>query len=380
MPQASFHTDDGIGQNSRYMAQMRFTDVTMRRMQVINALEGRAASRRVAFMERETNKKFDRFNRMKVRLTDNLTKRMAYKLVLKTQTFSAIKDKKMALDKRYTKEAFHNDIKLMMKKMKPEVLRERKAKLLVDESRLKFENIMLQNRQKFNRLYPEKITWYPRYTNIEVENKTPDEPEVSSATRRQNEVDVKRKQSLATLRRRVISIDSAPASPTKLPPIPATRESVVPSAPTPRSPVKTPAIANPADKGRVVTNKRQGITMSMMKRQQSFLENKERTCSPTDLTSYATQGDVSTNNGTLRKDKPEEVLDNGSKSNKELHPDTVIPETAREHLSSARTSPKTGRKTSDGDVKLPSIAAGKSQQTPRLAMRSGDPVKLPPIK
>lgn len=289
MPQVRSNAVNNTGKDSRYMTSLRFTEKALRRVNVLNALENRLNAKKVNFFQSDSAYKVKRLDRVRERLEGNLKKRMAYKLVLKTNHFSDEKDYQKALNKRYSFQAFHNDVKEMMKLMKPDLVRQRKSKLMLIENRLKYDILLNQNRQRFNKLVPEARTWIPRHlkAQYEAEQRERERLEKEREQAAQNVVEDRSKRGLATLRRRIITIDSAPNSPTKSPAIktPALKTPTLktPVAKTPidrtQSPVKTPSIGKPPSHSPV---KRQGITMTMMKKQKSFMETHERTSSPTE--------------------------------------------------------------------------------------------------
>lgn len=259
-----YDTSSAFGKNSRFMASLRFTDRSLQRVNVLNALENRFTKKKLDFLERETYIQRSKYERIKNRLVDNLQKRLAYKMVLKKHSISNAPDYSEALDKRYTYTAFKGEVKSMLKYMKPERMRERKARSLLHENQNSYDNIIFQNTQKFNRLFPEKKTWLSRRARLLLEEQSKQEAVKESTplpTRERNA-----RKSLATLRRRIITLDdSKPSSPMKLPKTPAI------------SPTKTPSLSKPPSSQSRMTNRRQEISMSMMKKQKSFIDNKEMT-------------------------------------------------------------------------------------------------------
>lgn len=387
--------DTAFGKDSRYMSSLRFSDKTLRRVNVLNALENRLNTKKVNFFQRDSAYKVRKLDRVKERLVDNTNKRMAYKLVLKTNSFSEIKDKQKALNKRYSFTAFHNEVKEMMRFMKPELVRERKSKLLSIENRLKYEIVLSQNRQKFNKLVPEKRTWIPRHMQAIYEA---EEKERQRKERERQEEEAKKakddrgKRGLATLRRRIITIDSTPNSPTKSPAIktpvlktptlktpmktPRERTTKTPSkTPLPRtpSPVKTPSIVKQPSQANLL--KPQGITMNMMKKQKSFIETKERTMSPT----------FTGNNS--------ERVQNDVKKLSDVNNNDVDNVSAISHESSGQASAKKGQETKNNrrlkTTKLPVLPPIESHRTPRedgatssagAAKENSKQIKLPSLK
>ncbi|XP_052781389.1 uncharacterized protein LOC128217957 [Mya arenaria] len=426
MPQATSTTldDSPLGPNSRYMAALRFSDKTFRGVNVINAQEKRITGKKINFLQNEFRHKVHKLDRIQFRLNQNQTKRLAYRLVLKTQTFSSIKDQKKALSKRYTADAFQNDIKEMIRFMKPNLVRERKTKIMMMESRLKYDNLLNQSRNRFNRLCPEKRTWRPGYGAYNEEDTTEQtEPEEEIEPTMEQHRERKRLQSLATLRRRNISIDSAPSSPARLPPIrsPTKAASAGITSPvktpgrTPRglssspaktpgrssrehsgSPVKTTSIRQPQTFGATGGGKRQGITMSMMKRQQSFLDTKERTMTPSsdktrpkvpnDESTGIQKSDINNNEDTVGSLNSARAIDTsrstprtGRKLSLPVNGQLVLPP-----IDTARGTKRTGRKFSlpvDGQSALPSIQSGMTPRVPKRSLRTGDkgaPANMPP--
>lgn len=290
MPQVHSRSvnDTSFGSDSRYMSSVRFSDRTLRRVNVLNALENRIATKKINVFQNDSAYKLRKLDRVRGRLEDNMNKRMAYKLVLKTNSFSVEKDQQKALNKRYSFQAFHNEVKEMMKFMKPDLVRERRSKILLQENKLKYDILLTQSRQRFNKLVPEKKTWISRQRQAQLDEERKErerlERERQEAEAKKQQED-KSKKGLATLRRRIITIDQTPTpakSPALKTPILKTPASRTPVAKTPvrtPSPVKTPSIGKPPKNDNAV--KRQGITMTMMKKQKSFVEMKERTMTPT---------------------------------------------------------------------------------------------------
>jgi hypothetical protein len=261
----AYDTASAFGKNSRFMASLRFTDRSLRRVNVLNSLEHSFTKKKLDFLERDSNVQRLKYERIKNRLVDNLQKRLAYKMVLKNHSISEAKDYSQALDKKYTYTAFKGEVKNMLIHMRPERIRERKARSLIHENQNSYDNIIFQNSQKFNKLFPEKKTWLSRRARLLLEEQSKQQEAVKETTPLPTRERNARK-SLATLRRRIITLDdSKPNSPLKLPKTPAL------------SPTKTPTLSKPPSSHSRMTNKRQEISMSMMKKQKSFIDNKEMT-------------------------------------------------------------------------------------------------------
>ncbi|KAH3881340.1 uncharacterized protein LOC127879977 [Dreissena polymorpha] len=376
MPQASaaFGDTSGLGRDSRYMACVRFSDQYIRRVNVLNALQHRIERKHVNIFEHESDQNIKKIERIKQRLNDSIQKRLAYKLVLKTQTFSAIPDKKTALNKRYTSTAFQNDVREMLKYIKPDRIRERKAEVLYKENRLRYDILLNQNRQKFNRLYPEKIAWRGRYGELqEEENKEEEKPPTPSPT-----IEDKRKQSLATLRRRIISIDSAPQSPKKLPTIYSPTKVLSASFLSPsksQTPVRTPLLSKPPSQSGPA--RRQEITMGFMKRQKSYLETQELATTVGEKVTSQLTSDESTDVGKILEPVVDKSIGNkecGIDENNNVveEPKSAIPESAK--ISKKRVK-------SQQELLLPPIPSSRTNRVPTTPKQSEQkPVKLPPLK
>lgn len=259
----SYDTTTAFGKNSRYMASLRFTEKSLRRVNVLNSLENRLSKKKLDYYERDAQINTFKLERIKNRLVDNLQKRMAYKLVLKNHSISKAKDYQKALDQKYTLTALHSEVKNMINYMNPARVRERNARSLLHEQKNNYDNLIFQNTQKFNKLFPEKKTWMSRRVREMLEQQAAEELKEPTPlpTRERNA-----KKSLATLRRRIITLDdSKPSSPLKVPKTPA------------MSPIKTPSLSKPPSQSNSRLAKRQEISMSMMKKQKSFIEGREMT-------------------------------------------------------------------------------------------------------
>ncbi|XP_045166558.2 uncharacterized protein LOC123529975 [Mercenaria mercenaria] len=246
------------------MATLRFTEQSLRRVKALNSLENRFTRKKLDFFERDANFQKFKYERIKNRLVDNLHKRLAYKLVLKNHSISKAKDYQKALDQKYTYTALQGEVQHMMQYMRPERMRERKAKSLLHENQNAYDNIIFQNTQKFNKLFPEKKAWMSKRMRIlaaEQEAKEAVKEPTPLPTRERNA-----RKGIATLRRRIITLDdSKPNSPLKLPKTPAI------------SPSKTPSLSKPPSSNSRMANRRQEISMSMMKKQKSFVDGREMT-------------------------------------------------------------------------------------------------------
>lgn len=374
MPQASaaFGDTSGLGRDSRYMACVRFSDQYIRRVNVLNALENRIERKHVNIFEHESGQNIQKIERIKQRLNDSIRKRLAYKLVLKTQTFSAIPDKKTALNKRYTSTAFQNDVREMLMYIKPDRIRERKAKLLHKENRLRYDILLNQNRQKFNRLYPEKIAWRGRFGELQEEEKKEEEKAPTPVPT----VDDKRKQSLATLRRRIISIDSAPQSPRKLPTIYSPTKVLSAGYLSPsKSPVKTPLLSKPPSQSG--TARRQEITMGFMKRQKSYLETQELSTPGGDKVTLELKSDDRTVGGKIS----EPVVDKSNNNKAEgIDENNNVVEVPKSGIPESTNISKKRVKTQQ-DLVLPPIPSNKAPKFPTTPKQSEHkPLKLPALK
>ena len=401
MPQVhnKFVNDTTFGRDSRYMTSLRFSDKTLRRVNVLNDLETRISSKKVNLFQSESAYKIRKMDRVKDRLEDNMNKRMAYKLVLKTNTFSAEADYNKALDKRYSFQAFSNDVRQMMKAMKPDLVRERRAKLLLKENRIRYDIILNQNRQRFNKLVPEKRTWIPRHLKAIYEEERRERERLEREKANVPvKVEDKSKRGLATLRRRIITIDSPVKTPVRDPPKIKTPALRTPNR-TP-SPVKTPSISKAPQHA---NTKRQGITMAMMKKQTSFLERQELTMSPTtaaangntvsekdvEKTSENTSEKISEKQGDVQADiskkglaKPVDVNNYESDTGSATSKDTYITK-----VQSRRGSvPKyTGKARKNSQPQLPPIDLRRTSRdvvsaASSVAKESEKPVKLPALK
>lgn len=246
----SYDNSTGIGQNSRYMASVRFTEMSLRRVNVINSLQNNLTQKKLDNFDRHLNNQIIYFERIKHRLVDDLHTRLAYKMVLKNHNISQAKDYHKALDERHTFGALHNEVKDMMQVLKPAYIRARKAKALANETKQLYNNIVFQNTHKFNQLFPEKKTWVSRCQG-QNENDANKQSTLSI-------FECNAKRGIAAIRRQVITVDYSK------PNVPQNISS---------SPDITPAKTSSINKSQSSNSRKiQEISMYMMKKQKSFTE------------------------------------------------------------------------------------------------------------
>lgn len=243
-----------FSKNSRYMASLKFTEGSVRRMNALNTTDKRLAKIQVNYFERNADISLKKYEKARLRLIDKMQKHLAYKLVLKRHRIAKAKDYKKALDGNYSYHALHYEINDMMNFIQPDVVRERKARALINENRRRYDGLLRKNAEQSAILFPMKKTWEAfDFSKIKTkeerkdneDEKTPDEaPGGTTGISTLPKLDPRRGRALV---RRIIEE-------------PQSRKGSKPGSPKPlsRSPTKT-----------------QGITMSMMKKQKSFLENQK---------------------------------------------------------------------------------------------------------
>ena len=224
----------------------------MRRMNALNTTDKRLAKIQINYFERNADISLKKYEKARHRLIDKFQKYQAYKLVLKRHRIAKAKDYKKALNGNYSYHALHYEIDDMVNFIQPDVVRERKARALINENRRRYEGLLRKNAEQSAILFPMKRRWeafdFSKLKTTEgSEEKDKDEstPDKDKGQTSLPKLDPRRGRLLA---RRIIEEPesrkgSKPGSPAKL---------------LSRSPTKT-----------------QGITMSMMKKQKSFLENQK---------------------------------------------------------------------------------------------------------
>ena len=257
-----------FAKNSRYMAAINFTEGSLRRMNALNFLDKRLTSIKVKYYTRQERIQNGKMERTRNRMIENLQKRLAYKLVLKSHSISTAKDYHSALKDNYSFESMQHEVKNMMYMMRPEHVREKRARVLINEQQRRYDEAIKKNRENLDRLFPPPKKWEPPSFNTADKKRENYEGEKSEADNVSPLPNIERRnrQSLHTLRRRIITLDD-PKPEIKSPSL----------IKQPLSPIKTPVIIKQPSSHSLGSARRQTITMNMMKKQKSFLETKEKT-------------------------------------------------------------------------------------------------------
>ena len=218
-------------------------------MNALNTMDKRLSKIQMNYFERNADIQMKKYERARNRIIDKMQKTLAYKLVLKRHKIAKAKDYKKALNGNYSYHALHYEINDMMNYIRPDVLRERRARALIDENRRRYDGLLRKNSEQCAIIFPMKKTWeafdFSKIKTKEEEKGDEDEkPQGETSISSLPKVDPRRGRILG---RRIIDE-------------PESRKGSKPGSPKPpsRSPAKT-----------------QGITMNMMKKQKSFLENQK---------------------------------------------------------------------------------------------------------
>ena len=226
----------------------------MRRMNALNTTDKRLAKIQINYFERNADISLKKYEKARLRLVEKIQKHLAYKLVLKRHRIAKAKDYKKALDGNYSYHALHYEINDMTNFIQPDAVRERRARALINENRRRYDGLLRKNAEQSAILFPMKKTWEAfDFSKIKTKEEgkdvgdenAPDEvPDEAKGVSTLPKLDPRRGRMLA---RRIIEE-------------PESRKGSKPGSPKPlsRSPTKT-----------------QGITMNMMKKQKSFLENQK---------------------------------------------------------------------------------------------------------
>lgn len=365
----SFDASTAFGKNSHFMNSLRFTEKSLHKVKVLNAVENKLIKKKLDFFERERINDNWKHQRIRNRLVNNLQKRIAYKFVLKNHSIINAKDYRKALDEKYTLFALHNEVNKMRDYLRPDRVRERNAKALVHENKNMFDNVVFQNRGKFNRLFPEKKTWIPR-----INGKLPElepvikEPEPTPLPTRER----KAKKSLALLRRRIITLDdSKPNSPVK-----------EPRASNMSSPLRTPSVAIQPPSVSPSFPKRQEISMTMMKKQKSFIEGKEKSALLSEDVEVIKEMESKIRKMSVEDANSETVKDDNNNEIKIEKENVQISKGSEEPIKED-VSEYSARSTKRKNSLLPPIESKKhpsSNEKTEPKTKRSEPVKLPSLK
>ncbi|KAL4239596.1 hypothetical protein ACF0H5_000406 [Mactra antiquata] len=363
----SFDAATAFGKNSQYMNSLRFTERSLHKVKILNSLENKLINKKLMYFEKQQNYDNMKYERVRNRLVNNLQKRIAYKFVLRNHSLANAKDFSKALDKKYTLNALHHEVNRMVEFLKPAHVRERKAKSLVTENKNLFDNLVFNNTQKFNKMFPEKKTWLPRiHGRVDEPEPEPVKEPTPLPTRER-----KAKNSLALLRRRVITLDdSKPNSPMK-----------EPRTPSLQRPLKTPSVTIQPSSPAPQVAKRQEISMIMMKKQKSFLEGKEKSLQLTDNTETVTAIEAKLDKMSVENtdENNNTKVDNANdeatvKPESEVINDIVIEETIKEIV------PEKTKQAKRRNSLLPPLEPNKVNKTEPKPKRTEPPVTLPALK
>ena len=212
-------------------------------MNAQNTLDQRLTKIQMKYFERHADIQQKKYERARNRIIGNAQKHLAYKLVLKQHRIAKAKDYKKALDGNYSFHALHYEVNDMVQFIRPDLVRERRARALINENRKQYESLLKKNAETCAIIFPMKKTWEAfDFSKIKTRGDNDDDDAKSqsgeSVVSPLPKLDLRKGQ----LRRRIIEEPSSK-----------------PGSSKPVSPAK-----------------RQGITMNMMKKQKSFIENQEK--------------------------------------------------------------------------------------------------------
>ena len=231
-----------FSKNSRFMASLKFSEGSLRRMKAQNVLDQHTSRIEMRYFERHADIQQKKYERARQRIIEKAQKHIAYKLVLMQHSIAKAKDYKKALDVDYSYHALHYKVNNMLQRIQPDVVRERQARALINQNRKRYESLLRKNSETCAIIFPMKKTWEAfDFSKIKTKADSQDEDAKStggSVISPLPKIDPRKGQ----LRRRIIE------------------------EPT----------SKPSSSSKPISAKRQGITMNMMRKQKSFLENQEK--------------------------------------------------------------------------------------------------------
>ena len=238
-------------------------------MNALNTMDQRLTKIELKYFERHADIQLKKYERARNRIVGKLQKHIAYKMVLKQHSIAKAKNYKKALDGNYSFQALHYEVNDMMHQIQPDVVRERRARALIDVNRQRYETLLRKNQENCAILFPMKKTWEAfDFTKIKTKGDKDDDEKSQggeSTVSPLPKIDPRRGK-LAIRRRIIEEPESRPHSKS-------------PSHVLSPSQSKSPALSKPNSSKSVTMNMsgiRQGITMNMMKKQKSFIENQEK--------------------------------------------------------------------------------------------------------
>ena len=145
---------NAFGKTSRFMAAIRVTEGSRRKIRALNTVENRLKRIRLRFYGRHNEIDMRKRDRDKLRMEDDLKLVLAAKIVAEQRSISKASDYHKALNTNYSWETVKKNNKHMVNYMEPDRVRERKAQALIDENRQRYQSILKRNRNSIDVLCP----------------------------------------------------------------------------------------------------------------------------------------------------------------------------------------------------------------------------------
>ncbi|OWF44586.1 uncharacterized protein LOC110458145 [Mizuhopecten yessoensis] len=150
--------NSAFNKNSRFMATNRMTEGSKKRIRAFNYVENRLKGIKLRFFDRHAEIDLRRRERERQVIMDSLKRTLAYKLVVEKHNLTHAVDYQKALDDDYSGTALRHEVKHMVEYMKPDQVRERKAKALISENRRRYNRIIQRNKNSLDLICPPKRT------------------------------------------------------------------------------------------------------------------------------------------------------------------------------------------------------------------------------
>ncbi|XP_041379662.1 uncharacterized protein LOC121392571 [Gigantopelta aegis] len=154
MPQS--HRKVEMGDKSRMMAAGKYSENTLRNVNVINSLEAKLAKVKLNVLERNAIQSMHRIRHYEEKIQDLRRKTLAYQQVVAKHPIHSAPDYQKALDEKYTLHSFRHEIKEMLHKLHPDTIRKKCAQALIEASRERYQEAIHSSQQYFNSLLPPK--------------------------------------------------------------------------------------------------------------------------------------------------------------------------------------------------------------------------------